>query len=74
MNSLPEAVFRFAHDVGSPLMIVMSLAELLKDDGQLTESQRADVMRMHEASREIQSRVDALRDLALRASSDQSGD
>jgi hypothetical protein len=60
---LAGAVFEFAHGVGSPLMVVLTLSELLKEDHGLSPRQRADMVRMHEAARDIHQRVQALRRL-----------
>lgn len=68
MESLQEAVFRFAHDVGSPLTIVGTLAELLREEPDLSAGHRADVDRILEASRDIHQMLIALRDFASKAS------
>ena len=64
MVSLRDSIFRFAHDVGNPLMIALTLTELLKEDAALTASQRADVLRIHQAARDISDKVSALREQA----------
>lgn len=62
-ETLAHAVFEFAHGVGSPLMVVLTLSELLKDDQSLSSGQRADLVRMHDAARDIHRKVQALRRL-----------
>lgn len=62
-ETLAHAVFDFAHGVGSPLMVVLTLSELLKDDPSLSSGQRGDLVRMHDAARDIHRRVQALRRL-----------
>jgi hypothetical protein len=65
IEALQEAVFTFAHDVGTPLMIAGTLAELLaSDDVHLTASQRTDVARMQQAYKEISEKVIELRKFA----------
>ena len=62
--ALQEAVFTFAHDVGTPLMIAGNLTELMNEDAHLTSAQRADVARMLQAYRDISQKVIALREFA----------
>ena len=64
MESLQDAVFRFAHDVGSPLTIVRTLAQLLNEEPGLSAAQRADVVRILEASKDIHQKLIVLRELA----------
>ena len=64
MESLQEAVFRFAHDVGSPLTIVRTLAQLLNEEPGLSAAHRADVGRILEASKDIHQKLITLREFA----------
>jgi hypothetical protein len=66
METLQDAVFRFAHDVGSPLTIVRTLAQLLNEEPGLSDAHRADVSRILEASKDIHQKLIALRDLAAK--------
>lgn len=67
MESLQDAVFRFAHDVGSPLTIVRTLSHLLSEENDLSAAHRADLIRILEASKDIHQKLIALRDVASRA-------
>jgi len=64
MESLQDAVFRFAHDVGSPLTIVRALSQLLTEEPDLCDAHRADVRRILEASKDIHQKLIALREFA----------
>ena len=64
MESLQDAVFRFAHDVGSSLTIVRTLAHLLSEEAGLSAAHRADVIRILEASKDIHEKLITLRDFA----------
>jgi signal transduction histidine kinase len=64
MESLQDAVFRFTHDVGSPLTVVRTLAQLLNEEPDLSPAHRADVIRILEASRDIHQKLIALREFA----------
>ena len=66
MDSLQDAVFRFAHDVGSPLTIVGTLAHLLSEEPGLSAAQRADLGRILEASKDIHQKLNTLREFASR--------
>ena len=68
MESLQDAVFRFAHDVGSPLTVVRTLAQLLNEEPGLTAAQRADLTRIIEASRDIHQKLITLREFASKTS------
>ena len=68
MESLQDAVFRFAHDVGSPLTIVRTLAQLLNEEPGLSAAQRADLTRILEASRDIHQKLITLREFASKTS------
>jgi light-regulated signal transduction histidine kinase (bacteriophytochrome) len=68
MESLQDAVFRFAHDVGSPLTIVTTLAQLLNEEPGLSAAQRADLTRILEASRDIHQKLITLREFASKTS------
>lgn len=68
MESLQDAVFRFAHDVGSPLTIVRTLSHLLSEEADLSAAHRADVIRIFEASKDIHQKLITLRDTASKAS------
>ena len=68
MESLQDAVFRFTHDVGSPLTIVRTLAQLLHEEPGLSAAHRADVLRILEASKDIHQRLITLREFASKAS------
>jgi len=74
MESLQDAVFRFAHDVGSPLTIVRTLSHLLSEEAGLSAAHRADVIRILEASKDIHQKLIALRDVASRASAAPDGE
>ena len=64
MESLQDAVFRFTHDVGSPLTIVRTLAQLLNEEPGLSPAHRADVIRILEASKDIHQKLITLREFA----------
>ena len=66
MDSLQDAVFRFVHDVGSPLTIVRTLAQLLTEEPGLSTAQRTDLGRILEASRDIHQKLITLREFASR--------
>jgi hypothetical protein len=66
MESLQDAVFRFAHDVGSPLTVVRTLAQLLTEEPGLGAEQRADLNRILEASKDIHQKLITLREFAAR--------
>jgi nitrogen-specific signal transduction histidine kinase len=68
MESLQDAVFRFAHDVGSPLTIVRTLAQLLNEEPGLSDAHRADVGRILEASKDIHRKLITLREFASKIS------
>ena len=68
MESLQDAVFRFAHDVGSPLTIVRTLAQLLNEEPGLSDAHRADVSRILEASKDIHRKLITLREFASKTS------
>jgi hypothetical protein len=68
MESLQDAVFRFVHDVGSPLTIVRTLAQLLNEEPGLSAAHRADVKRILEASKDIHQKLITLREFASKTS------
>ncbi|HVQ41286.1 MAG TPA: hypothetical protein VMS54_03730 [Vicinamibacterales bacterium] len=68
MESLQDAVFRFAHDVGSPLTIVRTLAQLLHEEPGLSAAHRTDVKRILEASKDIHQKLITLREFASKTS------
>jgi len=68
MESLQDAVFRFAHDVGSPLTIVRTLAQLLNEEPGLSDAHRADLIRILEASKDIHQKLITLREFASKTS------
>jgi len=70
MESLQDAVFRFAHDVGSPLTIVRTLAQLLNEEPGLSAAHRADLTRILEASKDIHQKLITLREFASKTSSE----
>ena len=72
MESLQDAVFRFAHDVGSPLTIVRTLAVLLTEEPGFSAEQRADLSRILEASKDIHRKLIALRECAAKSSAQRS--
>ena len=74
MESLQEAVFRFAHDVGSPLTIVRTLSHLLSEEADLSAANRADVIRILEASKDIHQKLIALRESAAKANATPAGE
>lgn len=74
MESLQDAVFRFAHDVGSPLTIVRTLAQLLAEEPGLSTAQRTDLDRILEASRDIHQKLITLREFASRTTPTPSGE
>src|SRR5262245_35284145 len=61
MQTLQDAVFGFAHEAGSYLLIVTSLTELLQRDANLTPAQRADLVRVHQAAMDLHQHVRTLR-------------
>ena len=74
MESLQDVVFRFAHDVGSPLTIVRSLAQLLSEEPGLSAAHRADIVRILEASKDIHQRLITLREFASKTMPSQTGE
>ena len=74
MESLQDAVFRFAHDVGSPLTIVRTLSHLLSEEADLSASHRADVIRILEASKDIHQKLITLRDFASKSNAASAGE
>jgi EAL domain-containing protein (putative c-di-GMP-specific phosphodiesterase class I)/ActR/RegA family two-component response regulator len=57
---LAETVLRFAHDVASPMMMVLALSELLLQDGALSATHREDVDQIHRSAKEVAAMLKAL--------------
>jgi EAL domain-containing protein (putative c-di-GMP-specific phosphodiesterase class I)/ActR/RegA family two-component response regulator len=64
-----EIVSRFAHDLASPLFVLLSLSELMRDD-EPSPKRKKDWDEIHKAATEISEKVKALRRQILAAASD----
>jgi EAL domain-containing protein (putative c-di-GMP-specific phosphodiesterase class I) len=64
-----EIVSRFAHDLASPLFVLLSLSELMRDD-EPSPHRKKDWDEIHKAATEISEKVRALRRQILAATSD----
>jgi EAL domain-containing protein (putative c-di-GMP-specific phosphodiesterase class I) len=57
-----DIVSRFAHDVASPLSVILSLSEMIRDDPEESAERRADSAEINAAADQIAGLVKALRD------------
>ena len=64
-----EIVSRFAHDLASPLFVLLSLSELMRDD-EPSPQRKKDWDEIHKAATEISEKVKALRRQILAVASD----
>ncbi len=62
---LGEAIVRFAHDIASPLMMVLAMSEMLASDDSVGAGHRDDLNQIHAAAQDVSAMIKALRKQAL---------
>jgi len=58
--TLDDTVMQFAHDVANPLMMVLTLSELLLSDASVSQEHRPDISQIHDAAEEVSAMIKAL--------------